>query len=57
MSDDDLHRLISYAKYNVYFELAQNQVREMGLFNPQFDPPRFENEKSAGSASASGNPR
>ena len=44
-SKDDLVRILSFEKYNVYVELEKGQVQELGIYNPTLiEALRFGNE-------------
>src|SRR5437870_5530507 len=47
IAEDELSRIVSYSHLNSYYDLRQNQVNEVGIFNPKLGPPKFEKEKSS----------
>lgn len=44
-SSDDLSRLLSYNKYNVFFTFEQAEVVAYGIFDSQGEPVKFKEEK------------
>lgn len=45
LSEDDLERIVSFNKYQVFFSVRENKVDDFGIFNPEFGPMVFKNEK------------
>lgn len=43
-SKDGLARIVSFKKYNVFFELQAGSVIKMGIYNPSFGDIRFKEE-------------
>jgi len=43
-SKDGLKRLLSYATYNLVFELEQNHIRALGMYNGKGTPMRYSEE-------------
>ncbi len=52
-SPDGLSRVLSFAKYNVFFEFERGQVRTFGIFDSKTGPVRFSEE--AGHAASAPN--
>ncbi len=49
-SSDGLRRLLSFEKYNVFYEFEQGRVKTFGVFDPSMGPMKFSNEAEAASS-------
>lgn len=48
VSDDELRRLQSYEKFNVFFYLRENKVYAFGMYDPASGPMQFEHKETSG---------
>ena len=47
ISEDELSRILSYDRYNIFFGLEENKVFSFGIYNKSLGPFKFKNEKKA----------
>jgi len=49
VSEDELERILSYDKYNVFFEMREGKVIHYGIYNNTFGGIKYQKEKKADS--------
>ena len=47
ISEDELERILSYDKYNTFFQIRENKVIRYGVYNKTFGPVKYPKEKTS----------